>query len=481
MELNEKQQALLRMLPGIDIILELSKKEHAFENVPRSVIIKSVRKVIESLRAGIISGKPDAAENGLSESAVLEKTKDMAAKMTALNLKHVINATGVVVHTNLGRSLLAKEAAQNLFEIATGYSNLEFDLERGERGSRYSNVEDILCEISGAEAAMAVNNNAGAVLLCLDTIARHRKVIVSRGELVEIGGSFRIPDVMAKSGAVLKEVGTTNRTHLKDYMAAIDNDTGLLLKVHTSNYSVIGYTACVTLKELVELGSRYRIPVMEDLGSGTFIDFSKYGLAKEPTVQESVSTGADVVTFSGDKLLGGPQAGLIVGKKDILDSIKKNPMTRALRIDKLTLAALESTLRLYRDPEKAVKLIPTLSMLTAPFEKIKKRAGRLFKLLSKIDSSALSISTVDRSSKAGGGSLPLLDLPSRCIAVKVEGISANSLERKMRGNRPPVIGRIEEDCFIMDLRTVCDGELTDIKNALNNILDGNHGSDYRRG
>ncbi len=461
------------MLPGIDHILELSKKEPDFENVPRSVLLQAARKVVEDLRVGILRGDQRPDENDLTDSPVLDKTKAAVGKAMTPNLKRVINATGVVVHTNLGRSILAECAAENIIAVATGYSNLEFDLEKGERGSRYSSVEEILCEISGAEAAMVVNNNAAAVLLCLETTARNRKVIVSRGELVEIGGSFRIPDVMAKSGAILKEVGTTNRTHLKDYIGAIDGDTALLLKVHTSNYSVVGFTASVTLKELVELGSKHQIPVMEDLGSGTFIDFSKYGLSKEPTVQESVSAGADVVTFSGDKLLGGPQAGIIVGKKDVLDSIKKNPITRALRIDKLTLAALESTLRLYRDPEKAVHLIPTLRMLTIPFDLIKKRADKLYKLLSKINNPALSITVADRCSKAGGGSLPLLDLPSKCIAVKIEGVSANSLERNMRENMPPVIGRIEDDYFIMDLRTVHEEELTAIKNALNNVLNRN--------
>ncbi|MBU0545423.1 MAG: L-seryl-tRNA(Sec) selenium transferase [Proteobacteria bacterium] len=473
MELNEKQQTLLRMLPGIDHILELSKAEPSFEYVPKSVLVQSARRVVENFRAAILDENKSIEEKDLADLSVFEKIKETVKKAMTPNLMRTINATGVVVHTNLGRSVLASCAAENLLAIATGYSNLEFDLSKGERGSRYSCVAELLCEISGAEAAMVVNNNAGAVLLCLETIARNRKVIVSRGELVEIGGSFRIPDVMAKSGSILKEVGTTNRTHLKDYMAAIDNDTGLLLKVHASNYCVVGFTASVTLKELVELGSKYRIPVMEDLGSGTFIDFSKYGLSKEPTVQESVSAGADVVTFSGDKLLGGPQAGIIVGKKDVLDSIKKNPITRALRIDKLTLAALESTLRLYRNPEKAVHLIPTLRMLTIPIELIKKRADKLYKLLSKINNPALSITLADRCSKAGGGSLPLLDLPSRCIAVKIEGVSANSLERKMRENMPPVIGRIEDDYFLMDLRTVQEEELSAIKNALNNVLNRN--------
>lgn len=470
MELNEKQQALLRKLPGIDRILELAKKEPDFEDIPRSVLLQSARKIVDDLRAGILRGDRYPGENDLTDSQVIKKTKVAVVKAMTPNLRCVINATGVVVHTNLGRSVLADDAIVNLFAIATGYSNLEFDLAKGERGSRYSCVEDLLCEISGAEAAMVVNNNAAAVLLCLDTTAKNRKVIVSRGELVEIGGSFRIPDVMAKSGAILKEVGTTNRTHLKDYISAIENDTALLLKVHTSNYSVVGFTASVTLKELVELGSKHQIPVMEDLGSGTFIDFSKYGLVKEPTVQESVSSGADIITFSGDKLLGGPQAGIIVGKKDVVDSVKKNPLTRALRIDKLTLAALESTLRLYRDPENAVNFIPTLAMLTAPFSLIKKRADKLFRLLAKINNPLLSIKLADMNSKAGGGALPLLDLPSRCIAVKIEGMSPNTIERNMRENEPHVIGRIEDDNFIMDLRTVYDEELELIRDAVSGIL-----------
>ncbi|MBW1849532.1 MAG: L-seryl-tRNA(Sec) selenium transferase [Deltaproteobacteria bacterium] len=380
-----------------------------------------------------------------------------------------INATGVVVHTNLGRSLLASDAVENIVSIAGKYSNLEFNLESGTRGSRYDIVEELLCEISGAESAMVVNNNAGAVLLCLDTIAKEKKAIVSRGELVEIGGSFRIPDVMLKSGAILKEIGTTNRTHLKDYVNAIENDTGLLLKVHTSNYSLVGFTANVSLKELVGLGEKYHIPVMEDLGSGTFIDFSKYGLQKEPTVQESVDSGADVITFSGDKLLGGPQAGIIVGKKEFLDNIKKNPLTRALRIDKLTLAALESTLSLYRDPETAIHRIPTLNMLLCPLAQIQKKVKRLEKMLKNLNVQDMSISVVDLSSKAGGGSLPLLNLPSKGIEVTIQKMTANAIEKHMRSNMPPVIGRIENDAFIMDLRTVQDDELELIASAIKDM------------
>jgi L-seryl-tRNA(Ser) seleniumtransferase len=467
---NKKKQNLLRMLPGIDTILDMADKDSIFKNVPRTVLVRSSRLVIENLRSRILDDELSIDKSDLSEDCILKGIETKATEIIAPNLQRTINATGVVIHTNLGRSLLSPEAVENILSVASKYSNLEFNLKSGTRGSRYDNVDDVLCEITGAESAMVVNNNAGAVLLCLDTIARDKKVIVSRGELVEIGGSFRIPDVMQKSGAVLKEVGTTNRTHLNDYVNAIEQDTGLLLKVHTSNYSLVGFTADVSLKELVELGVKYHIPVMEDLGSGTFIDFSKYGLQKEPTVQDSVASGADVVTFSGDKLLGGPQAGIIVGKKDILDNIKKNPMTRALRIDKLTLAALESTLRLYRDPDSAIESIPTLSMLLCPVDKIQKRAKQLENLLINLNMPNMAIRLIDISSKAGGGSLPLLDLPSKGIELTIKKLTANAFEEYMRNNTPPIIGRIENDAFIMDLRTILDDDLQEIAYAIENLI-----------
>ncbi len=294
MKLSTKQQNLLKRLPGIDFILENAKNEPFFTNIPKSVLVRSARSVVEALRSDILNSNNEIADETPNVSLLLEKVGNSVKNIMQMNLKRTINATGIIVHTNLGRSLLPADAVENLLEIAGRYSNLEFDLSKGIRGSRYSAVEDILCEISGAEAAMVVNNNAAAVLLCLETIAKEKKVIVSRGELVEIGGSFRIPDVMTKSGGILKEVGTTNRTYIRDYKNAVESDTCLLLKVHTSNYSVVGFTANVSLWELVELGKEYKIPVMEDLGSGTFIDFSKYGLLKEPTVQESVLTGADI-------------------------------------------------------------------------------------------------------------------------------------------------------------------------------------------
>jgi L-seryl-tRNA(Ser) seleniumtransferase len=474
-EINEKQRKYLKLLPGVDYILEQAKANSLFDDIPKPVVVKSVRSVITKRREAILDNNKIFNDSDLTDASILFDVEKLVQKDMQPNLKRVINATGVVVHTNLGRSLLAKAALENIDEIAGGYSNLEFDLLNGRRGSRYSLVEDILCEISGAESAMVVNNNAGAVFLTLDTIAPQKEVIVSRGELVEIGGSFRIPDVMEKSGAILKEVGTTNRTHLKDYENAISENTGLLLKVHTSNYSVIGFTAAVCLEDMVELGNKNRLPVMEDLGSGTFIDFSKYNMPKEPTIQESVASGADIITFSGDKLLGGPQAGIIIGKKIIIDRIKQNPLARALRIDKLTLAALETTLRLYREPEKAVKAIPTLQMLTISLNDIKNRAEKLIKLLSDIEEpyfnkSGFSVDIANISSRAGGGALPLLNLPSKAVRISIAGISANSIEESMRRNDPPIIGRIENDLFVLDLRTIHNEELTLIVSAIKQLI-----------
>jgi len=467
--INPNQQILLRKLPGVDSLMELCAKVDFFQDIPQAVIVNSIRSVIDARRKAILSAAPSMNEKSLSSSQMVDAVKHAVNKAMMPNLRRTINATGVVVHTNLGRSLLAAEAVENLVIVASRYSNLEYDLSAGKRGSRYSSVEDLICEISGAEAAMVVNNNAGAVLLCLETIARDKEVIVSRGELVEIGGSFRVPDVMAKSGSILKEVGTTNRTHLRDYQNAIGPNTGLLLKVHTSNYSVVGFTAEVSLRELVDLGADRRLPVMEDLGSGTFIDFSKYGLLKEPTVQESVNAGAHLITFSGDKLLGGPQAGIIVGKKKIVDQVKKNPLTRALRIDKLTLAALESTLRLYRDEEKAARRIPTLRMIMLPLQKVKKRARQLADSLKNIGNSRMDIQLIKRSSKTGGGALPLMELPSLCVAIQIKGISPNTLEKRMRDNDPPIIGRIENDMFVMDPRTIQEDELSVIETAFLNL------------
>ncbi|MCK5837421.1 MAG: L-seryl-tRNA(Sec) selenium transferase, partial [Desulfobacula sp.] len=368
------------------------------------------------------------------------------------------------------RALLCKDAVENIKTIAQTYSNLELNIGTGKRGIRYEAVEDLICELTGAQSAIVVNNNAGAVLLALNTIARDTQVVVSRGELVEIGGSFRIPDVMSKSGCILKEVGTTNRTHLKDYETAISDNTGLFLKVHTSNYSIQGFTASVALKDLVVLGKTKTIPVMEDLGSGTLIDFSPYGLPAETTVVDSVRTGADVITFSGDKLLGGPQAGIIVGQKQTIDRIKTNPLTRALRIDKLTLSALESTLKLYRDEERAVREIPTLRMLTISFEDICEKADRLFNILQKDIKDVADMDMADMNSRPGGGSFPALNLPTRCITLRPKHMSVSRLETCMRESTPAIIARIEDNKYILDPRTIQNGQEAIISSTLTQIL-----------
>jgi L-seryl-tRNA(Ser) seleniumtransferase len=465
MTMDEQRQARLRHLPGVDRMLELLRQDPDYEGFPKSLIVRCIRQTLDAVRADILQRNERISDQQLSWERLLEKSKRQIIAASQPNLKPVINATGVVVHTNLGRSLLAASALDHLLNISSRYSNLEFDLARGQRGSRYSLVEELLCEISGAEAAMVVNNNAAAVLLCLDTLAKGKKVIVSRGELVEIGGAFRIPEVMARSGAVLKEIGTTNRTHLRDYENAIETDSGLLLKVHTSNYSIVGFTASVGLDQLVALGAKYQLPVMEDLGSGTFIDFTAYGLLKEPTVQESVAAGVDLVTFSGDKLLGGPQAGIILGSRNLIDKIKQNPLTRALRIDKLTLAALESTLRLYRDKDQAVRQIPTLNLLTTPISILMQRAKQIQADLLGLGAIGLTAEILDLCSRVGGGALPLLQLPSKCVGVKLEGVSANTIESFMRRQTLPIIGRIETDYFVMDPRTIQDEEIVPIAQA----------------
>ncbi len=460
---------LLRKLPSVDTLIGKTTDNPDFADVPRAVVIDSIRKSVDELRQAIQADPDGFPEARLAPEAIDKRIGEKIEAAMAENLVSLVNATGVVVHTNLGRSLLAKDAIRHMTSISERYSNLEFDLESGKRGSRYTAVEDILCEISGAEAAMVVNNNAAAVILALDTLARDREVIVSRGELVEIGGSFRIPDIMAKSGGILREVGTTNRTHPGDYAQAINENTGLLLKVHTSNYAIVGFSASVSLAQLVDMGKTRGLPVMEDLGSGTFVDFSRYGLMKEPTVQESVRAGADVVTFSGDKLLGGPQGGLLVGSRAVMDRIKKNPLTRAFRIDKLTLAALESTLRLYRDEAKAVREIPTLRMLTCSAEEIEQRADALLERIRRIDPQRIMAEPVDSISRAGGGSFPLLEIPTKCVSIRISGMSASRIDRLLRKKSPPVIGRIESERYLLDVRTIADDEIKWIEKAIGRL------------
>jgi len=457
---------LLQSIPKVDDCL---KWLHDVSDAPVVLVKNAVREILAEQRAAILAGKK-VAKNSLAKNAIIPLFLERIAVKRGPNLKTLINATGVVIHTNLGRSLLPLEAVDVLGRVGTRYSNLEFDLATGKRGSRYSLVEELLCELTGAEAALVVNNNAAAVLLVLDTLAKGREVIVSRGQLVEIGGSFRIPEVMEKSGAKLVEVGATNRTHLRDYEGAIRDETALFLKVHASNFKIIGFTSEVAPEDLVELAGRYGLAVMEDLGSGSLIDLSRFGLGKEPTVREVIKAGVDVVTFSGDKLLGGPQAGLILGKHDIVEQIKKNPLNRALRIDKFTLASLEVVLRMYFDEKAARQQIPTLNMLTVEPRVIEKRARRLIRRIKTKLISCCDITLKQTESRVGGGALPEEPLLSWSVVIKPYDISVNSMEEKLRTVAVPVIGRIEEDLFLLDMRTVADDEVATLASMLLHVF-----------
>ncbi|MEW9124055.1 MAG: L-seryl-tRNA(Sec) selenium transferase [Thermotaleaceae bacterium] len=461
---------LFCLIPKVDDILKDKSIGELLLEFPRTVIIDSIRYCIENFRQDIVNlAEEDLKSYFIDQELLIKDIIVQVEKSCKMNLKKVINGTGVVLHTNLGRSLLCDEIKDAVWDIASSYSTLEFNTELGQRGSRYEHVENILAKLTGAEGAMVVNNNAAAVLLILGSMARDKEVIVSRGQLVEIGGSFRVPDIMKQSGAKLVEVGTTNKTHLSDYEEAIYEDTGILLKVHTSNYKILGFTKEVSLAELVSLGSEHNIPVVEDIGSGTLIDFSKYGLEKEPTVQESIAAGVDIVSFSGDKLLGGPQAGIILGKKKYIDLMKKNPLTRAIRVDKLTLAALEATLRIYLDEEKAIKKIPTLNMLTMTYESIEKRALKLFDKLKSIQLDS-KVSIEKGLSQVGGGAMPLEELPTALITIKPIEKTLNQVERELRGRKIPIITRISEEKLIFDCRTIKDEEFDILIEALNDIL-----------
>jgi L-seryl-tRNA(Ser) seleniumtransferase len=445
----------------VDEILSRLEITDLLKSYPRTVVVEAVRKALGGLREELLSQKESSEfeESLLSFERLFPLFQKEIDLQVQPRLRRVINATGVVIHTNLGRSPLHSSALQHIIDISKTYSNLEYDLDSGERGSRYSHVEQTLCRLSGAESALVVNNNAGAVLLALNAMAERREVIVSRGELVEIGGAFRIPDVMKRSGALLKEVGTTNRTHLTDYQEAIGSQTALLLKVHASNFRVMGFTSSIPLQDLVQLGRQYDIPVMDDLGSGCLLDLTQYGLEKEPTVQEAIATGADVITFSGDKLLGGPQAGIILGKRNFLDQIKVNPLTRALRIDKLTLAALESTLLLYLDQKIAMREVPTLRMLSLDRGKLRRKGRRLLKRLSEMIKKEATLTLREDVSQVGGGALPLQELPTVVLAIKPLHVSADGLEKNLRKSDPPIISRISKDELVLDMRTIFDEEI----------------------
>jgi L-seryl-tRNA(Ser) seleniumtransferase len=452
------RQRRLQEIPAVREILDRPELRRLQEEkgVARWTLRKAVRSVLERQRDELLAGKREKADDPKTmEWEILKEIERLQRK----SLRPVINATGVIVHTNLGRAPLPEEALDALREVAKGYSNLEYDLEKGGRGLRYRHLEGLLCELTGAEAALVVNNNAAAVLLALRVLARGREVIVSRGELVEIGGSFRVPDILSESGATLVEVGTTNRTRLSDYEKAIGPSTGLLLKVHPSNYRIQGFTQEVPLEELVSLGRRSGLAVMQDLGSGCMMDHRILGLSPgEPSVREVVASGLDLVTFSGDKLLGGPQAGILLGRKPVMQAVQTHPLIRALRMDKLTLAALESTLLLYREPQTARKKIPVLAMLGEGRETLRRRARGLAARLKEEAPADFSFRVCDATARAGGGSLPAEGLAGAAVAVKSSSHPSQEILTRLRHAPVPVIARIEKDEVLLDVRTVRKGE-----------------------
>ena len=454
------KKELLRNLPKIDELLKEETVQLTLKNISRTLVVETLRETIDKYRENILKENIESYE--LED--ILKDFASALEKKNAPKLRKVINGTGTIIHTNLGRSLLSKEAVESVVKVAESYNNLEYDIEKGARGSRYSHVEEIIKRVTGAEAAMVVNNNAAAVMLVLNTLCKGKEAIVSRGQLVEIGGSFRVPDVMTFSGAALVEVGTTNRTHLYDYENNITENTGVLLKVHTSNFKILGFTEEVSVEELVTLGEKHNLPVVEDIGSGVLVDFSKYGFTYEATVQESVKKGIDVITFSGDKMLGGPQAGIIVGKKKYIDFMKKNQLTRALRIDKMTLAALEATLKHYLDEEEAVKKIPTLNMILSPKEDIKKKVLKLKKKL-QASTEGFKFTMEQDFAMVGGGSMPTEKIASYIVKVTSESFTAEQIEYKLRMYKYPVIIRIYNGEVILDGRTLSEKDFDIIVDA----------------
>jgi L-seryl-tRNA(Ser) seleniumtransferase len=445
---------LRRYIPSVDRLIATDPLAEALTRYPRWAVLQELRSVVDEIRDGVIPLVTDPALRDRWLASLAEEASRRAARASAYSLRRVINATGVILHTNLGRARLAQAAIDHVAEIAACYSNLELDLGTGERGHRYDHVRELICALTGAEDAIVVNNNAAAVLLCLSALASGKEVVVSRGELVEIGGSFRIPEIMKLSGCRLVEVGTTNRTHLDDYERAITRETALLLKVHTSNFRVVGFTSSVPVDELAPLARQRGVPVMNDLGAGCLVGLRELGVLDEPTVQQAVKAGADVVAFSGDKLLGGPQIGVIAGKKPIIKQLESHQLLRALRIDKLTLAAFEATLRIYRDAKDPIADLPSLRMLRIDAGAIKQRAEAFAARLAPGLPEGARVEVIPGSSQVGAGSAPGVDLPTFLVAIAPRDVEVAAIEARLRATATPVMVRVHDGALLIDLRTV---------------------------
>lgn len=460
---------LLRKLPKVDELLMDERVAEASCNLLREQVVDVIRTVIETVRREIINSDEELDENCVSYDLVADKVIEAVRHSHVKSLRRVINGTGVVLHTNLGRAKLSKSAMDAVAEVADKYSTLEYDPAKGGRGSRHVHVEKVIEKITGAEAAMVVNNNAAATTICLAALGRGKEMIISRGELVEIGGSFRIPEIMEESGAHLAEVGTTNKAKLSDYRGRINENTGAIMKVHTSNYKIIGFTEEVPLKELVKLGREENLPVIYDMGSGLMINLRDYGI-EEPTVREAMADGADIILFSGDKLLGGPQGGVIIGKKKYIDMMKSHPLARILRVDKMTLSAMEATFKEYYDDENAKEKIPVLSMLTRSEEKLKTDAEKLLEMIKK-EAPALDAKVEATEDVVGGGSAPATVLKGYSVSVQWNEASSQEIERRLRMDALPIIVRINHDKVLFDVRTIAEDEYRIIADRLKRITE----------
>jgi len=461
---------LLRQIPSIDELMNMPELLQLSDEYDRDVVLKAARTVVERVRTEILQSDGNAAMPSADDIA--RKVQDSIKRKFAPSLRYAINATGIVLHTGLGRAMLPEAAVKAVYDAIRGYSTLATDIETGQRGSRDVHFNDILCELTGAEASTIVNNNAAATMIILNTLAKGREVIVSRGQLVEIGGSFRMPEVMEMSGAVLREIGTTNKTHLRDYVSAINENTGAILRVHQSNYRIVGFTEEPSIAELAKIAKEHGLPLIDDLGSGALVDLADYGVESEPMVQASIKAGADVVCFSGDKLISGPQCGVIVGKEPIIKAIKKNPLARALRVGKMEVAALEATLKLFFNRSKLNQSHPTYRMFSLTPAQLEKRAEAALAHLKDVLSDKAEVSVIDGMSQVGSGSVPAETMPTKLLAVRPKEMSTDSLARKLRYHTPPVFTRIQQEAVLFDFRTIQPDEDEPVVQILIELLGG---------
>ncbi len=468
MAANKKE--LLKNLPKVDKIFIDSRLKSIIARYPKKLVMREIREYLKGIRTAIL--KDDTIDTIPDFDSLVEGFVEHAHDKLRNSLKRSVNGLGIILHTNLGRAPFPEDAQRALMDVVAHYCNIQITQDTGKRGDRYKHIESLLCEITGAEAAMVVNNNCAATMLVLNTLAKGKEVITSRGELIEIGGSFRIPSVMEQSGAILREVGTTNRTHLKDYEEALCEETGLVMQVHMSNYAIVGFTKVVPLIDLVKLAHKNNLPMFHDLGSGALVDYSRWGLPKEPTVQDSIKEGADVICFSGDKLIGGPQCGIIVGKKEYVDRMKKNQLSRAFRCDKMTFAVLETTLRLFMDERKLKSMHPVIRMLTESTEEVKKRCMSLKRRIKVTVGDKVKLRVVEDVSEVGSGSMSLEKLKSWAVSVKPTDRTLGDLAFQLRQCNPPIFGRVHEDRYLLNMRTIREDEVKFILKAFEKVFSG---------